>query len=427
VLGVCLVAMAVHSAWAEDAPLRLASSAALRATVFGPPPQAQAALPETVPMEELDFAIEGGLPVPELYWFNRRLRAYLSVQPQEAPLAIVISGTGGTADTQKLRLFRRALYGAGYHVLTLPSPTSPGFIVAASSTGVAGELRQDGMDMHRVIRQIVPRLRERMPVSAIHVLGYSLGGAHAALVKAIDDQTGAIGIGRAVLVNPPVNLYNAVNRLDELLSLSVGDGDGDFERLYRELYTKLAHAYVLGDATQVDQDFLFAAVAQVLRSDRERAAGIALVFRLSLIDMFLAGDIYAGTGVLTEPGRPPGVSESLVSVMYAARNKTFQDYFVQVLAPYYLMRRPGATLASLIADSHLRIIESTLAENRDYYVQTNRDELILDGEDLAWLQGVFGTRLALYDHGGHMGNFGEREQINDMLDMLAGRFGDDTP
>src|SRR5690606_29314922 len=78
VLGVCLVAMAVHSAWAEDAPLRLASSAALRATVFGPPPQALAALPETVPMEELDFAIEGGLPVPELYWFNRRLRAYLS-------------------------------------------------------------------------------------------------------------------------------------------------------------------------------------------------------------------------------------------------------------------------------------------------------------------------------------------------------------
>ena len=33
-----------------------------------------------------------------------------------------------------------------------------------------------------------------------------------------------------------------------------------------------------------------------------------------------------------------------------------------------------------------------------------------------------GTRIRVYDHGGHMGNLGARDQIADMLDMLAGRW-----
>jgi hypothetical protein len=33
-----------------------------------------------------------------------------------------------------------------------------------------------------------------------------------------------------------------------------------------------------------------------------------------------------------------------------------------------------------------------------------------------------GPRIAVYDHGGHLGNLGERRQIADMLDMLAGRW-----
>jgi phospholipid-binding lipoprotein MlaA len=33
-----------------------------------------------------------------------------------------------------------------------------------------------------------------------------------------------------------------------------------------------------------------------------------------------------------------------------------------------------------------------------------------------------GERIAVYDHGGHLGNLGEPRQITDMLDMLAGRW-----
>jgi hypothetical protein len=33
-----------------------------------------------------------------------------------------------------------------------------------------------------------------------------------------------------------------------------------------------------------------------------------------------------------------------------------------------------------------------------------------------------GSRIVVYDHGGHLGNIGERQPVADMLDMLAGRW-----
>src|ERR1700689_1520953 len=95
----------------------LADSAALRATVFGPAPQDIAPLPESVPLEEINIALPWVRTVPDLFWFDRRLRVWFSAQDKPAPLAIVISGIGSDGNTSKLSTLRAALYGAGYHVL----------------------------------------------------------------------------------------------------------------------------------------------------------------------------------------------------------------------------------------------------------------------------------------------------------------------
>ena len=56
-------------------------------------------------------------------------------------------------------------------------------------------------------------------------------------------------------------------------------------------------------------------------------------------------------------------------------------------------------------------------------MQTNSDDPILIQPELAWLRSTLGDRIVVYDHGGHLGNLGERRQIADMLDMLAGHWG----
>jgi hypothetical protein len=171
---------------AAGPPTGLADSAALRATVFGTPPQDMAPLPETVPLSEINIALPWARPVPAVYWFDRKLRVWISAQKKPAPLAIVIAGTGGDGNTSKLSILRGALYAAGYHVLTMPSPTFPGFIVSTSSTGVSGDLMQDSRDLYAAIVQILAQLPRRIQITDIDILGYSLGGANAAVVKSID-------------------------------------------------------------------------------------------------------------------------------------------------------------------------------------------------------------------------------------------------
>ena len=400
----------------------LADSAALRATVFGTPPQNMAPMPTRVPLAEINIELPWKRPVPDVFWFDRKLRVWFSAQDKPAPLAIVISGTGSDGNTAKLSVLRGALYAAGYHVLTMPSPTFPGFIVSTSSTGVAGDLRQDGQDLYAAMQQIIGHLPRKVKITDIDVLGYSLGGANAAIVKSIDAKEGKLKIHRAVMIDPPVSLFSSIGRLDKLFALSVGTGDDAIDGLYRRLYAELANLYRASDRVEIDEDFILGAAATVLKTDAEFSAAIALSFRIDLVNVFFAGDLYAGTGIVVDPRHPPKVSDSLEETQRILRNKPFSEYFTKVFAPYYLKRRPNTTAAALIADNRLDIIHDALQNDPDYYAQANSDDLILDKQELAWLRTTLGPKIAVYDHGGHLGNIGERQQVSDMLDMLGGRW-----
>jgi hypothetical protein len=188
------------------------------------------------------------------------------------------------------------------------------------------------------------------------------------------------------------------------------------------LYAELANLYRASDRVEIDEGFLLGAAAAVLKTDAEFSAAIALSFRLDLVNMFFAGDLYAGTGVVVDPLHPPGVETPLEHTEMTLRAMPFSQYFARVFAPYYLKHRANSTSKSLIADNRLDIIGDTLRSNDDYYAQTNSDDLILDRAELQWLEKTLGSRIVVYDHGGHLGNLGERQQIADMLDMLAGRW-----
>src|SRR5450631_2935058 len=301
----------------------LADSAALRATVYGTPPQDIAPMPDKVPLEQIDIALPWARPLPAVFWFDRRLRVWFSAQDKPAPLAIVISGAGSDGNTSKLSILRGALYGAGYHVLTMPSPTFPGFIVAASSTGVAGDLLQDSRDLYAAMQQIIAQLPHSVQITDIDVLGYSLGGANAGVVKSIDATEGKLKIHRAVMINPPVSLFSSIGRLDNLFALSIGSGDAGVEQLYRRLYARIANVYRTSDEIAMGDSDVLAAATTVLKTDAEFSAAIALSFRIALMNVFFAGDLYAGTGVIVDPKHPPRVGDSLEAITRGLRAKPF--------------------------------------------------------------------------------------------------------
>lgn len=398
----------------------LADSAALRATVYGTPPQDIAPLPSAVPLQEIDIALPWARKVPEVMWFDRRLRAWYAAQDHPANLVVLISGTGSDGNTGSIQLLRAVLYGAGYHVLSLPSPTFPGFIVSASSTGVAGDLIQDSRDLYATMQQVIAHLPHRERVTDIDVVGYSLGGAHAAMVKALAAADHRLAIHRVVMIDPPVSLFSSIGRLDQLFAQTIGSDDEGIERLYRRLYTRIANVYRTADQIAPGDGDVLAAAAGVLNSDADFAAAIALNFRIALMNVFFAGDLYSGAGVVLDPQHPPRPGDSLEEVARQLRSKPFSEYFDRVLAPYYLAHRAGATRASLLADNRLESIGETLRTDRDYYAQSNSDDPILVQSELDWLRATLDDRIAVYGYGGHLGNLGDRRQVADMLKMLDG-------
>ena len=416
----CLPLLAAGAA--ADPATGLADSAALRATVFGPAPADLAAMPARVPLEEIDVALPWARPLPPVLWFDRRLRVWFSAQPHPAPLAIVVGGPGADGNTSKLSLLRAALYGAGYHVLTMPSPTFPGFIAAASSTGVVGDLEQDSRDVYAAAATLVRRLRPRVGITSVDVLGYSLGGAHAAVMKWLDGSEQQLNIRRALMINPPVSLFDSMERLDRLFATSVGEGERGFDRLYRRVYVRLANYYRATDQVRIEDTNFMGAAAAVLQSDADLSAAIALTFRITLVNVFYAGDLYAGTGVVVDPHRAPRPGDATEAVFRRLLGKDFSAYFDEVLLPFYARRMPGMTRETLRARNGLSIIATPLRSDPGYFAQTNADDLILDAAELAWLRDTLGTRLVVYEHGGHLGNLGERGQVADMLTMLAGEW-----
>ena len=195
----------------------------LVATVAATPPANQAALPSEAEIRAVGrtryVKVFPDRPVPEIYWFLDRGLPYL-IYPQpdpRAPLFFLIGGTGAGHDSSKSLVMVRVLYQAGFQVVSLPSPTHPSFIVAASRASVPGMLEEDAADLYHVMDLVDRQLQVELAPSAYYVGGYSLGGAEAAFVHRLDARERRFRFAKALLVNPPVSLYSSLTILDDML------------------------------------------------------------------------------------------------------------------------------------------------------------------------------------------------------------------
>ncbi len=114
--------------------------------------------------------------IPEVFWYASTLATIaFSPQPGPAPLVFIIPGTGASYDSGKSLILQRTLYAAGLHVVSLPSPIHPTFIVAASASRRPGLLAEDAEDLYRVMPLIRRQLEDEFAITGYDLAGYSLG------------------------------------------------------------------------------------------------------------------------------------------------------------------------------------------------------------------------------------------------------------
>ena len=394
----------------------------LAATVAATPAVYRADLP---PLATLDYSvrhirIRTERPLPDVYWyFDNGLEYTLAKQPHPAPLVFVVAGTGASAQSIKSQIVVRALAKAGMHVVSLPNPTHPDFIVTASRSGVPGRMAEDARDLTEVMSRILAQLRGEIAITEVDVAGYSLGATQAAFVGRLDDQTRKLGLTHVLLMNPPVGLYAAAHNLDGMFDRHVSTDPEGVRRFIDYLYQQFLILYSRQSEIDFTDDFLYRAYSTLEPNDNDLETLIGFVFRLSALDLALASDVLNGGGYIIPKNAHLTSTTSLTGTLISGIGLSFTDYFEQVYVPYFMRRDPGVTRAQLIDQASLRSIADWLRSSAKVDLITNEDDIVLGPGDAAWLNGVFGRRAILFPTGGHCGNMDQRDYVAYMAGFLG--------
>lgn len=355
-------------------------------------------------------------PVPDVLWYNDTLQYSVARQRGTAPLLFIIAGTGSSYNSANCQFLQQAFFRAGFHVVSLSSPTYPNFVVSASSTQVPGYVPQDVADLYQAMDVIANDIgRDR--ISACHLTGYSLGGTQSAFLAELDARERRLGFDKVLLLNPAVSLMTSAKILDHLLSDSVAD-QAEVSSVISSLIQDLSEAYRGSNEVNFGDEFFFDLQKIRPLSDKELRVLIGVSFRLSLASMVFTSDVCTGAGYIVPRGHQMEEGESLTPYLDAATGISFEDYIDEYLIPYLRFHDPSLTTDGIVAACSLEHIGDFLRRAGNVAVMTNADDPILTPDNLDFLSSTFGSRLNLYPVGGHCGNLRYRDNVAAMLDYF---------
>jgi hypothetical protein len=391
----------------------------LQATVIGTPAPFAADLAEDIPIEVREVQPFPERPIPEVFWYTRTLEFAFSPQPGPAPLVFIIPGTGASYDSGKTLILHRTLYAAGLHVVSLPSPIHPTFIVAASESRRPGLLVEDAEDLYRVMLLIRRQLEREFAITGYDLAGYSLGATEAAFVAQLDDLRRSFGFARVLLINPPVDVARAAQVLDRLFAAHIRSL-ADFNHLFNQLMQLFSQFYEPGEQAVFSDELVYEIYRRQPPPDGTLEALIGTAFRLTSINLLFTADVMADLGVLVAPDHRLGITASLTPYFKAATLLDFEYYARRVLWRYYRESVEEVSFEELARRNSLLAIAGYLRQAEQIGLMHNADDILLSADDLAFLRQVFGTRAQIYPRGGHSGNMQFRDNVAYVLDFFGG-------
>ncbi len=391
------------------------------ATVLSTPSEFQAELPGKIPLKLDKITVFPDREIPDILWYLKGLDYSYLKQKGPAPLIFLVAGTGASFQSEKMKNMQREFYHAGYHVISLSSPTHPNFIVSASTSGVPGHLEEDSVDLYRVMQEIWQKLQKKMEVTDFYLTGYSLGAAQSAFIAKLDEKKKAFNFRKVLLINPPVSLYNSVVILDKMLEQNIPGGLDNFHVFYEEVISAFTDAYVHGDHVKFNDHFLYNVYKyRKPKKDENLKALIGVDFRLSTENMVFVSDVLTRAGYVIPSNLELGRYDSMTDYNKAFSRLSFVDYFNGIFLPHFQKQEPGLKEADLIQKMSLNHIEDYLRTSPKLGLISNEDDIILRPGEIDYLRDVFGSRAHIFPHGGHCGNMAYPDNTAAMIEFFSG-------
>ena len=409
----CLVLLPLPCLAADDGygyPI----TGAYEATILGTPASLMPEFTAKMHTRHLVLDVIPDLQKPPIFFYDGGLRCTFAHQKQKAPLVFLIAGAGASDRGPKLLTMMKAFYQAGFHVITLPSPSNSNFIVSASQSSIPGDLAEDAADLYRAMETAWNQVKGDIEVSSFHLCGYSLGASQAAFVAKLDEERRVFNFRKVLMINPPVSLYGTITRIEEMLKQIPGGAkkQGIF---FNRMLSRFSQFYNYGNFVAINDDFLYALYKEGLYSQEETAGLIGLTYRINLAGMIFSSDVMTNSGYVVPKNRVLSPTDSLFDYFLVSTHLSFFDYFNEYFYPYFQKRRPGLTKQALIDSQSLRSIEGYLKSSVKFGVMTNENDFILTKAELDYLRLLFGERAKIYPRGGHLGNLEYKENLAYMV------------
>jgi pimeloyl-ACP methyl ester carboxylesterase len=412
----CLVLLPVPGLAADDGygyPI----AGSYEATIAGTPASLVPKFPVKMRTRQLVLDVIPDREKPPIFFYDEGLRCTFAYQKQKAPLVFLIAGAGASDRAPKLLTMMKAFYQAGFHVITLASPSNTNFIVSASQSRIPGDLTEDAADLYRAMEAAWKEVEGDIEVSSFHLCGYSLGASQAAFVAKLDEERRVFNFRKVLMINPPVSLYNTVTRIEEMLKQIPG-GPKKQGIFFNKMLSRFSQFYRYGNFVDINDDFLYAIYTENLFSHEETGGLIGLTFRINLGGMIFSSDVMTNSGYIVPKNRVLSPTDSLFDYFLVSTHLSFFDYFNEYFYPYFQKRRPGLTKEALIESESLKSIEGYLKSSGKFGVMTNENDFILTKTELDYLRQLFGERAKIYPRGGHLGNLEYKDNLAYMVDFF---------
>ena len=388
------------------------------ATIIGSATMMTPGVSENIPLKVYEIQIKDKKEIPDVFWYASKFKFSFSKQKnKKAPLIFVLAGTGSDYSAVRVKFMQRIFHDAGYHTIAISSQMSQQFMISASTNAIPGMLIRDNEDIYKAMKLAYNKIKDQVDVTDFYIMGYSLGGANAAVLSYIDEKEKSFNFKRVFMVNPPVELYDSAVKLDKYLDDYTGGKSAGIERL---LNTTLARVKggLTSEYANIGADTIYEIVKGDILSEAEKKAYIGLAFRLTSTDLNFISDFITKSHIYTKNPEKVDKFTNMKEYFKAVNFATFEDYVNKIGFPYYKKYNKDFTIEDLKREASLRVIEDYLRTSPKIAAVTNADELILNEKDIDYLKDIFKDRLIIYPKGGHCGNMFYKENVDVMVKFI---------
>ena len=342
-------------------------------------------------------------------------------QKNDAPLMILISGTGSLYNSGLTMYMANVFYERGYNVLALSSPTTMPYIVSQSKNNYAGYIKDESTHMYDLIATAISKEKaEGMKITKTYIGGYSLGGFQSLLIQEMDSEKKKIGIEKSLMLNSPVSILTATQKLDSYLVKNGIYNAESLEKFLDNIFGKLVYDEYL-EISDVDFTDIRSAVSKLQLKDSDFEVLTGLLFRFYSANMTFAGEVFSGKNAV---GRLSDKKiykrfDSVTKEFREGLSVSFDEYSKEILFPYLKKNKyPDLTMEQFIKEFDLRNSQEFIDKNnKNIIFITSKDDILTTESDLDYINKTFNNRVII-PYGGHTGILWHQDVVNLMVDKL---------